>query len=221
MRSTSRTRRGFTIPELMISLTILGLFAGTLVHSLRSMRGLANSSSAISQLQDMSEGAVRQINRDLKRSGFVTSAGAAYPQFFLDGAGPLPHTHPPATKLAQPGDPDFGPNREILFLQPLDADGDQIPDLDGNGRLLWDPTEISYVVITGLDGTNYLERRVNGVAPRIVAKNVERIEFEDSNVPPASVPIGCLRVRIFFRKQDANGAWHRLTAESMVRLRNR
>ena len=60
----------------------------------------------------------------------------------------------------------------------------------------------------------------HGPNPRIVAKNVERIEFEDSNVPPASVPIGCLRVRIFFRKLDANGTWHRLRAESTVRLRN-
>ena len=213
-------RRGFTIVEMAVSLTVLGLFAGMLVHSLQRMQGLANASSARAQLQDSSEKALKQIGVDLKRSGFVAPFGAAYPQFFLNGAGPAPHAHPPAQKLAQPGDPDFGPNREIIFLQPADADGDGIPDLDAEGNLIWDAREFSYVVITGPDGVNYLERRIDGAQPRMLARNVERIEFEDNNLPPASIPIGCVRVRIFYRKVDQNGTMHMHSAESLIRLRN-
>ena len=143
-RLSGARRAGFTIIELAISVTILGLFAGMLVHSLRSMQGLSNSSSTISQLQDMSERAIKAINLDLKRSGFVAPGGGpAYPQFFLDGAAAPPHQHPPPVKQAQPGDPDFGPNREIVFLQPQDANGDDIPDSDGQGRRVWGVRAVS------------------------------------------------------------------------------
>jgi prepilin-type N-terminal cleavage/methylation domain-containing protein len=217
MRRTGR--RGFTIIEMAISLTILGLFAGMLVHSLQRMQGLSNASSARSQLQDSGERALKQIGLDLKRSGFVTQFGLPYPGIFLNGAAPAPHAHPPAQTLAQPGDPDFGPSREIIFLQPADADGDGIPDLDANGNLIWDPREFSYVVITGPDGVNYLERRIDGAQPRMIARNVERIDFEDSTLS-GTVPLLCVRVRIFYRKVDQNGTMHMHSAESLVRLRN-
>ena len=216
MRTRTKASNGFTIIEFAIAITVLGLFAGMLVHSLQRMQGLANTSTVRSLVQDSGEKALKRINQDLRRSGFVNG----YPQFFLNGAGPGPHQHPPAQKQAQPGDPDFGADREILFLQPADFDGNGIPDLDPSGNLIWDPTEFSYVLVTGPDGVNYLERRIDGAQPRMVARDVERVEFEDNNNPPASVPIGCVRVRIFYRKADQSGTMHMHSAESLIRLRN-
>ena len=213
-------RGGFTIIELAISLTVLGMFTGMLMHSLQRMQGLANASSARSQILDSGEKALKQISVDLKRSGFVSPFGPLNPLILPNGTLPAPHTHPPAQSLAQPGDLDFGPNREIIFLQPADADGNGIPDLDANGNLIWDVREFSYVVITGADGVNYLERRIDGAQPRMLARNVERIDFEHNTLSGA-VPIGCVRVRIFYRKVDQNGTMQMHSAESLIRLRNK
>jgi len=218
-RTRTIRRHGFTIIEMAISLTILGLFAGILVHSLQRMQGLSNASSARSQVQDSGEKALEQIGLDLKRSAFITQLGLDYPVIRLNGALPAPHTHAPAQSLAQPGDPDFGPSREIVFLQPADADGNGIPDLDAEGTLIWDPREFSFVVNTGADGVNYLERRIDGAQPRMIARDVERIDFED-NAMTGAVPFRCVRVRIFYRKVDQNGTMHMHSAESLVRLRN-
>lgn len=237
-----RVRRGFTLVEMAIVATILILLSGALVSSLESLRDATLTSSVESKLQEAGEKAMRQIVDDLRRSGVVTvdfGAGlVAYPGFFFDGDTAATatsaevnamHAHPAPVQNAVAGDPDFGASREIVFLQPLDADTwgppavvgvpDGIPDLDANADLVWDPTEFSYVLVTGVDGINRLERRTNGINPTTVASFVERVVFEN-NAFNFAIPLSAVRIRIFLRQVDSQGVVHRYQTDATVQLRN-
>jgi len=160
------------------------------------------------------------------------------------------HAHEPAVENAEADEADFGTNREIVFVRPafeevaqdadgvnwdlVDDDGNDIglpadltivkrydfPVLDANGVAGFRPEEISYVLVTGADGQNELQRRVDGGSPQIVARGVERLVFDTSITDPVGVPIGAVRARLWLRLRDGEGMVHRQFAETVVRLQN-
>ncbi|MFN0008998.1 MAG: hypothetical protein ACKVXR_13940 [Planctomycetota bacterium] len=219
----ARHRAGATFIELAIGVSLLLLLVGTLSETLQGLKRGSVQAQIDTQFQAQGQHALRTIVDDLKRSGFATVGGEDFPHLFLDGnaqgafAG---HAHAPAVHTAVAGDPDFGPNREMVFLQPADLDNDERPDLDGAGRLVWSADQFSYVLVTRNDGTNVLERRVNGGAARKIVRDVERITFDDNTTSVGAVPLRAIRVRIWFRKLDERGAPHRLFVEAVVNLRN-
>jgi prepilin-type N-terminal cleavage/methylation domain-containing protein len=223
-----RLRAGFSALEMLVAVTVLSLLAGSLSMSLKHMRGLTTTGTSQATLQAASERALRRISADLSRSGSINLMGNAYPFLFDDGAAIdafAGHAHPAATHTAVAGEPDFGPTREVVFVLPREADlpgtyGRDVPDIDINANLIWDVTEFSYVLITGVDGINYLQRRVNGAAPTTIASNVERVVFDDNPSSGFVLPVDTIRVRLFFRKTDAQGVVHRYTAEQIIKLRN-
>lgn len=223
-RSNHTNRRGgFTLLEATFATTLLMLVFTGLAAAIRSMQNLAHTAKERGAIQTDGQDALVEILRDLRRSGIVMSGGIRYPVVFDGGdAGPAhpDHTHQPAVKSGDPGDEDAGADRSILFLLPLDADGDRRPDVDANGDLIWDWTVFSYVLVTGADGINRLERRSDGAPPRVVARFVERIVFDDAGSSGFEIPLGSVRVRLFFRKVDGSGQVQRFTAEATVTLRN-
>lgn len=129
----------------------------------------------------------------------------------------------------------------------LDADRDGVPELDGNGDgvvsddladigawdplraeidmstgLVWSTEMIAYRLVTGPSGENQLVRVVDGGAggSRTLATGVERIQFDTAISSGFEIPIGSIRVRIFFRISDAEGHVYRSSNEALVRLRN-
>jgi hypothetical protein len=153
----------------------------------------------------------------------VSVDGNSYPYLFQDGNATGAYAasaHAPASHTAASGDADFGPNQEIVFVQPADADGDNRPDLDGSGQMVWSEDQYSYVVVTRADGTNVLQRRTNGGANRTIAHHVERIVFDDNASSGFVVPLRAIRVRIWFRDRDGRGSLHRYFTEAVVKLRN-
>jgi type II secretory pathway pseudopilin PulG len=235
-------RAGFTLLEVVISATLLFLLAGSLVTALDSLKGVTTAGSIESKLQQAGERALLQVVDDMKRSGFVTldlGAGVDQPfPYLFDGADatfdwqgiapPTPmllHSHVPPTKQAQAGDPDFGLDREIVFLLPADdlplPAGDGVPDVDGAGNLVWDLQQVTYTVSTRAGGINHLERSVNGANPTKTAMHVERVTFDDNaSSGGVAVPLGAIRVQIFLRQVDDKGQVHRFTAQATVRMRN-
>lgn len=224
---------GFSVVELSIGVVVLLLLALGLAQSMDSLRSSTLTGSLDAELETMAEKAMGTIAADLKRSGFVAPTGTAFPYVFVDGAAQAPyaiHAHAPAVHTAVAGEPDFGPNHEIVFLQPLDADDrdpatiaptpDGVPDVDGEGRLVWDAVEYSYVVVTGAGGVNVLQRRTNAGTPRTIAHSVERIAFDDNSSSGFQVPLDAIRVRIWFRERDSERALHRYFTEAVVKLRN-
>lgn len=218
-----RRRAGSTFIEISIGASLLLLFVGTVCETLQSLKRGGVEAQINSQFQAQGQLALRTIVDDLKRSGFATVAAGPFPQFFEDGNAQgtfAAHAHAPAIHTAVAGDPDAGPNREMIFLQPADLDNDDRPDLDAGGRLVWSADQFSYVLVTRNDGVNVLERRVNGGAARKIVHHVERIAFDDNASTMNVVPLRAIRVRIWFRRWDERGALHRLFVEAVVNLRN-
>ena len=224
----NRRRSGFSVLEMMIAVTLLSLLAGSLSLVIMRMRSIAATSSSQSALQDSAERAMKLIVGDLSRSGAIMLAGDTYPYLFDDGAASgafAAHAHAAAQHHAVAGNTDFGPTREIVFALPQESDppgtyGNDVPDIDANSNLIWDVVEYSYVLVTGVDGINYLQRRTNGAAPVTIASNVERVVFDDNASSGFVLPVGSVRVRMFFRKVDSSGVLHRYNAEQIIKLRN-
>lgn len=88
--------------------------------------------------------------------------------------------------------------------------------------LVWSRDEISYVVVTGVDGRNRLERRVNAdpTSAQTVALDVERLEVESAEDTGFEIPTNALRIAVHFRKSDLIGTVYRYQIEFVVRLRN-
>lgn len=130
----------------------------------------------------------------------------------------------------------------------LDADRDGTPELDGNGDglhtddagdvtglwdenantihadtgVVWSHEEVSYVVVVLADGSRVLQRRIDNdaVTARVVARHVERVQFDTAESSGWQVPLDAVRVRLFFRATDADGRLFRARNEVTVRLRN-
>lgn len=200
-------------------------------------------------IADLSKAGYRTVNG--KTYPYVFDEGVALAPFAVHAHGPPPREatagDPDFGILREivfllPSDVD-GDRRPDM-----DADLNGIPELDGNGdgvrsedpsdRIgIWDPAastidpetgvlwshdEISYVVIPHADGTNYLERRVNGdpASARRIAANVERIQFDTPTTSGWGIPLGSVRVQIFFRLRDKAGTVYRHEAEVVLGLRN-
>jgi hypothetical protein len=215
-------RAGFTLVELVISSALTVVLIGALVAAVDALRSLSNAGSTRARMVEEGARALDVVRFDLTRSGFVFANGKTYPHLFTDGAAAgdfADHAHAPTPDAAQPGDPDFGPDREIVYVMPLDADGDGMPDLDADGLPIFDANECSIVVAVRPDGRNVLERRGPG-GRRTLARDVERVIFDDAVSSGFTVPQNAIRVRIFLRTIDENGALQRHVAEATVRLRN-
>lgn len=255
---SARTRAGIGLVEVTISATILFLLAASLVEAVSQVSALERAGSVDGRLQMEVQEAVTQITEDLKAAGFVTANGKRYPYLFDDGAAGLDlvagdftaHAHPPAAENAQAAEPDFGVNREIVFVRPSFSEVAQADDgrnydlfdefgaplavpggvnivkryafpvIDGDGDAGFEATETSYVLVTAGDGVNVLQRRRNGGSPTAVARGVERLVFDTSNTDPVGVPVGAVRVRLWMRARDGGGTVHRHFAETVVRLQN-
>lgn len=221
----SRTNRkaGLTLVELSIGVTLMFIMSGVLVLAMQNMGRLAVANESKANLQTMADDALFEIVEDLRVSSEMQMGGSQFPHVF-DGGVPdvnfADHAHGLPASLAEAGDPDAGLDREVIFLLPADADGDGRPDVDGNGRLQWAADEISYTVVTGADGINVLQRRVNGADPRIVGRHVERFVVDTAESSGWTIPLKSMRVRLFFRKIDGNGQTLLYQNEAVVAMRN-
>ncbi len=238
MKKQQKTQLGFSLIEAMIATVILFSVGLSMTTALGGLRQVTLSGTAQQRLQSLGEKAISRIVSDLRRSANNAGGLGIYPYLFDDGDAQAPfdnlHFHDPAQHQATGNDFDAGPTREIVFVLPqdlynktvdADCDGnpvstpDGIPDTDGLGNLIWAPAELSYVLITGNDGINYLERRTNGANPERIAPFVERIAFDMNSVNDPNIPLDSIRIRIYFRMQTNEGLYKYAT-ETTVKLDN-
>jgi prepilin-type N-terminal cleavage/methylation domain-containing protein len=215
-------RSGYTLVEVILATAILAVLAQALVEASSLMSRLTASGNVETVMQIESEKIMDAVVADLRRSGFVTVGGKDFPFVFEDGVADDPfreHSHERADHEAEDGDLDFGPTREIVFVLPADDDGDGAPDLDEDGELAWSPMEISYTLMTRA-GTNYLERTVDFGEPDQIGAHVERIVFDTPESSGWAIPLGSVRLQIFLRMRDPNGALYRYMNSVVLSLRN-
>ena len=245
-------RTGLGLIEVVISATILLLLAASMVEAVAQVGALGRSGGVEGRLQLGAQDAIGRISGDLRSAGFVSANGKSYPYLFENGEADVAfaaHDHAPAIEHAQEDEPDFGVNREIVFVRPTfqevaqDADGNNYELYDENGDPLdlpnveivkryefpaigvdgvagFEAQEISYVLVAAPDGWNELQRRIDGASPVVVARGVERLVFDTSETDPVGVPVGAVRVRLWLRLRDEGGTVHRHSAETVVRLQN-
>lgn len=219
LRLDSRSpRAGFTLTEMAISAVVLLLLGAGIAQSSGALRHAMTGGQTADVQMTSAISALEAIRDDLKSSGFVD----VYPHTFTKGVGGTGfeiHDHAPATKHAKGNDPAAGDDREIVFARPADADGNGVPDVDGFGALVWDGAEYSFVRVDDATGTPVLERRINGVTDRVLARNVERVQFQTQADDP-SVPAQTVRVTLHMRQTTPGGNVQKYFAQSMVKLRN-
>ena len=120
------------------------------------------------------------------------------------------------------GLPELDGNQDGIYSEsPEDlVDWDPLQNPINADGVVWSHDEISYVVILNPDGSNYLERRVNGDAATAerIAQGVELLQFDLAD--GVEVPLGAARVRLFLRMHDPVGTLYRQAGEVTVRLRN-
>ena len=197
--------------ELVVSTVVLTVLMGAFFSSINGMMRLAQVGEAKASMKREANRALEAVLEDLRRSGFVTVGGTAYPVLSASAF---------ADSVATADESDFGVSRDITFVLPADVDADGDPDVDANGRLVWSLDEVSYVHVTGADGVPVVERRVNGGVGRVVARHVERMTFDDAVTTGFQLPQNAIRVQLCFRKADEDGVVHRYAVEVTIRPRN-
>ncbi|QDV08596.1 hypothetical protein Poly30_41490 [Planctomycetes bacterium Poly30] len=253
-------RGGFTLLEMVISVTVIAVLAKMLILSSEASSTMTSVGNMEARMIRASEKAMDRIAWDLRMSGAQTLNGREYPYVFDNGAaadGFEAYAYVPAPMAAQPGEADFGIMRSIVLCMPsdldgdgrpeIDADGDGVPELDGNGdgtpsddpvdiaawnpaeamvhpesRLVWDFSDVAYKVRVGPTGENELVRLVSNGAEgtEVLARGVERIQFDTPASAGFTIPTGSIRVRLFFRVADEEGHIYRSRREVIVRPRN-
>lgn len=222
---------GLTLLETSIGMLVLVLMLGSILESMSSMKNMTSLGSAETDIQHSVERAMNRITMDLRTSGFVTlDDGRSFPVFVEDGVAPdgysEEHSHPDVVKNVPDEDPASGVDRGLIFVRYADADNNDVPDInwaaDPKPVVRWEEAEtISYSVRTEADGRNALFRTVAGQDSRVVARNVERVVFDTAaTAGPLEVPLGVVRVRLWFYDVNGKGFETRAQAEASVRLRN-
>lgn len=192
-RTGLRNRRsGFTLMETMVSsLLFVGLMAA-LYTALGDATKIKDIQDAYAQMEMDAREAMSQMAEELRMSGRVENPAPGqpdYPYTFLNGdaLGTFnnPSRHPAADVHVEPGTPAWGDCREIVFLLPTDNDGDGLLTSSATGDIEWTTYDIGYVLVTGPDGINRLERWENGTYTRTLAHYAERVVFDTIDNDPA------------------------------------
>jgi hypothetical protein len=223
MTKSGRKNQGYSILEMTVSMAILVIVLAGSFGALSASRSIFQTGVTLSSLQDQARKALDQISREVRQSGTVMNDPySPYPYLFVDGNAEgyyAHHWHPPTVSHASPGDPDYGPNREIVFRMAEDVDGDGFLTDATTGEIEWGPNEISYVVITAADGVNELQRRINGYSPVTVVRNVERLVFDDYHTDP-ELTKNQISIVIHIRKSTRTGRVLRSYLSTTVNMRN-
>jgi len=130
--------------------------------------------------------------------------------------------------IVNTADPEYAQfteaSREVILVQPqLDVAGR--PVISG-GSIVWDPTEISYVIVRGADGVNQLQRRTSTGDVQVVGRYVERMTIEDMGGSPdpdgaADLTGNQLRVTLYLAKPVGNsGTLLKARVSRLIVMRN-
>jgi prepilin-type N-terminal cleavage/methylation domain-containing protein len=216
--------RGTTLLEMMIVVAIIGCLAVGLFKLFASANSLFRAGDAKADIEEQGRVAAMSIANELRQSGYYTDPVTlkSYPYIFADGAAQSPfsaHSHTPAQHHAEAGTSAYGPSHEIVFRITADLDGDGVRTASATGDIEWNASEISYVLVTAADGVNQVERRVNGGSPKIVARYVERMCFDD-NATDSSVSYGQIRLTLYMRKTTTDGRVVKASYSTIVKMRN-
>lgn len=211
------SRAGMTIVEAAITFTMFAIVLGGFVTNLRQFTLATRTQEAEFELQTSTLGVLAEIRRDIERGGYVTLGGVEYPVLFPDGQCPLPAFVHAAPNVVVPG---LGPSQEAVFVRPMDADGDNWPEIDANFDIVWDPDQIGYLLIPNPNGKNDLVCRTSAGVTRTLSRDVVQIVFEDPAATGFEIPLDSIRVTLTLSRRTPDGRDITRTDQMVVALLN-
>jgi len=132
-RAPLLSQSGMTLIEVTLVASILAIMALMLVKSAQAMGRSTNRGNTRALLQLQGQRALQAIIDDLGSASVRTVNAKNFPYVYVGATASYPfeaHTHSLPTMAAIPGDADFGPLQEVVFVLPSDLDGDGRPDMD-------------------------------------------------------------------------------------------
>jgi prepilin-type N-terminal cleavage/methylation domain-containing protein len=214
MKSLTSMRNGFTLLEMAASLTLISLvtlgFAELHAQGQRLVQITDDEYELATDLAD----ALRTIEDDFTRSGFVEVVGEDFPQRRTGADAETATMNAPWPALLSPDSTEF----ELVL--PADANDDDWPDLDAQRELVWDATRITYSFEDGGDGRARIVRRVQGGQTTNILTGAVRFVFEDPSATGWTIPMQHVRVSITAERVGARGFVSQRTATRVFRLPN-
>ena len=182
---------GFGVVELMVT---LGLFSGLLAVFSMALEDSAQTQGTAMREAERQDNALKAIEAIRGWLG-QTQIADGFPQVFDSNTVGLTHTH-----LGHPvaqAYPNIPQARELAFLTPQDADGDEWPDLDASGNIIWDAAPSGLSVQPDQSGVNRLYVTDGTGNRRSLARNVASVVIDDSTSSGLTIPLNAIRVRVY------------------------
>jgi hypothetical protein len=234
-------RRGHTLVEMMIVLTVMTAVLGGSMLLLESTREAWRLADTESRLQERGRRVLQTVLSELRRTGLTSTGGNNYPAIWERARGP--ETTPRGNLVATLAYSDASLVNEVyayqglgnrivrnetrisdeaVFQLPADLDLNGTP-LDANGDLEWGPELISYRVIEDANGKPWLYRYVEQagvvIERRIVGPSVASITF-DVVFNDRSLRFGEVAVVLYLQETNARGQLISTSVEGSVGMRN-
>ncbi len=219
-----RSQTGHSLLEMTVVTAILGFVMLALLSLFSAANSLFRAGDVKADIEEQGRMALMRLADDVRQAGYYTdpTTGASYPYMFTNGMADghfAGYSHTPADNDSDEGTSAYGPSREIVFVMAEDLDGNGVLTDMLTGEIEWSENEVSYLLVTGPDGVNQLERRVNNGSPVVIARFVERLCFDDCNTD-ISIPFGQVRVTLHMRKTASDGRVIRAEYSTLVKMRN-
>ena len=222
----NRGRAGYSLVELLAAMVIFVGFLAAVMAALSDAMVQREVQGTYALMQMDARRALDRISSELRMSGRIPNPAPGQPEYpytFVNGGALGVYNHPsrhePAAKHVGPESPAFGDNREIAFRIPADIDGDGLLTSSATGKIEWCDYDVAYVLVTGADGTNTLERWEDGERTDVIARYVERIAFDTINTDP-TIDMNSVVVNVYVARPTAMGVWLEMHVWTVVNMRN-
>jgi len=223
----SRNQAGFSLVEALVSSVIFVALLAAVYGSLASATRVKNVQDGYAKMEMDARRAIARIADELRMAGRVANPAPGqpgWPYTFVNG-GALgtfnqPARHDPADIHVAADTPAYGDCIEIAFLVPRDNDGDGLLTDAVTGDIEWSTYDVSYIIVTGPDGINRLERWEDSTCTDIMAYHAERITFQTIE---RDLALGLYEVAVTLymaRPIPGSDAWCQTHLTTRVTMRN-